>query len=336
MSTKAKIEKLTAAQEIRLKEWRAEWFAIGCATEPTDKSRAEAAIVAMYARVGKSAPHFIHVDSPATAWLAMVVLKKLGDQKTGASLGDSLGASLGDSRYRYFSGQQEAYWVAFYAFSRDVLGVEYARSKDLDLWVEVSKSCGWFWPFEGLCIVANRPEVVKWEPGRAPERLHCVDGPALRFRDGWAVHALRGVRVPGELIDDPAKLTASRIDAEANAEVRRVLVEQYGLAKYILDSGAVVVDEDVEFNGQPRRLLRKPASGGAPDLLMVECRNATPEPDGTRKTYFLHVEPTLRPMRRRADGTCEVFGEAQAPTCHNAVASTFGRRGECYGPVVQT
>jgi hypothetical protein len=235
-------------------------------------------------------------------------------------------------------GQEQSYWLAYYTFARDVLGVSFEaeKSHDLDLWCEVAKSCGWWWPFEGLCIAAGRPEQVSWEPGRMPERLHAENGPALRYRDGWSVYALRGVRVPGEIIEKPETLTPARIDTEANAEVRRVLIERYGLARYVVDSGAEVLHQDEESEGRPRRLLRKPARDAQPEILLLEVRNATPEPDGTRKTYFLHPAPGLRPMRRRGDGSVEVFGREQAMTCHNAVASTFGRYGGEYSPAIET
>ncbi len=50
---------------------------------------------------------------------------------------------------------------------------------------------------------------------------------------------------------------------------------------------------------------------------MVEVLNATPEPDGTRKTYFLRVPPTI--------------GTARA-----AVAWTFNLEPLEYRPVVET
>jgi hypothetical protein len=403
---------LTAEQEARLVLWRAEWFAIGSSTEPTDKPRAERAITAMYARIGKPAPRFIHVDSPATASLAIYDLTRLAKDKTlgsslgssiesslwsslgssfgsslrssiesslrsslesslrssiesslwtslwssiesslrssiesslwsslWSSLGSSLWSSLGSSLRSAYLGQESAYWVSFYAFCRDVVGVPYdaQKSLDLDLWSEVVKSCGWWWPFDGLCIVANRPESICWEPGRMPERLHCTTGPSVRYRDGWMVHSLRGVRVPGDVIDDLAKLTAERIDAEPNAEVRRVLIEHYGPERFVVDSGAEVVDQDIEQPGdRARRLLRKLGRDGHPDLLMLEVLNATPEPDGTRKRYYLKPHPELRQLRRGAGGQVEVFGEPQKLTCHNAVASTFGRRGENWAPVIET
>jgi hypothetical protein len=63
---------------------------------------------------------------------------------------------------------------------------------------------------------------------------------------------------------------------------------------------------------------------------MVKVRNSTPEPDGSVKDYFLRVHPQLRPM---IDGG---LGDPQPMTARNAVASTFGLRGEEYHPTVET
>lgn len=62
-------------------------------------------------------------------------------------------------------------------------------------------------------------------------------------------------------------------------------------------------------------------------FLLVEVQNSTPKPDGTRETYFIPVDTGLRPIQ----GTSRVsFGAPQAYTAKNAIASTFGLRGEEY------
>jgi hypothetical protein len=60
-------------------------------------------------------------------------------------------------------------------------------------------------------------------------------------------------------------------------------------------------------------------------------KNSTPEPDGSVKTYFLRVHPECRPLLRDNQ-----FGEPQQLTAHNAIASTFGLKGEEYSPSVET
>jgi hypothetical protein len=64
---------------------------------------------------------------------------------------------------------------------------------------------------------------------------------------------------------------------------------------------------------------------------MVEVVNRSPEPDGSFRRYFLRVNPRLRPIHD--DGS---FGEPQAYTARNAVASTFGLSGAEYAPAIET
>ena len=332
----AKIEKLTPEQTVRLGEWHAEWFAVGSSTEPADRPRAERAITGMYARINEPAPHFMWVDSPATGCLMIALLGELTKPESSleSSLGSSLESSLESSLWSSLEsslesslwsslesslyGQTSSYWVAFYAFCRDVVGVQYdpQKSADLDLWVDVAKSCDWWWPYKGLVIVSERPKAVHWESDREQPRLHCTDGPALLYRDGWPVYAIRGVRVKREHVEEP--LTAAIIQAESNVEVRRVLLEKYGTANYIRDIGAKLVHED-----RYGKLYHAPMPNDEP-LAMVHVLNSTPEPDGSRREYWIRVDP------RRT-------------TAHDAVASTFrhpvtGKRLTTseYNPVMET
>ena len=80
----------------------------------------------------------------------------------------------------------------------------------------------------------------------------------------------------------------------------------------------------------PRRLLWRDVADHDP-IVVCEVTNSTPEPDGTRKIYHLTVHHELRPL---LDG--DALGDAQKLTCHNAIASTFGLRGEDYQPAVET
>jgi hypothetical protein len=173
--------------------------------------------------------------------------------------------------------------------------------------------------------ISERPIALHLD---AQGRLHAEGGPAIAWADGLAVHAWHGTTVPAWVIEDPDRITADTIDAERNIEVRRVLLERYGAARYLQAGGATLVHE-----GATGRLWRKPLggepswhrwrasqrSGNGPDevLLMVEVRNSTPEPDGTHRTYFLRVPPGMR-------------------TAREAVAWTFGLTGPEYAPSVET
>ena len=69
-------------------------------------------------------------------------------------------------------------------------------------------------------------------------RLHHGDGPALSYPDGWGLHAWRGMPIPAAVAAELPNLTVERIRQEANAEVRRVMLEYFGFERYLHDSGA--------------------------------------------------------------------------------------------------
>ena len=171
-------------------------------------------------------------------------------------------------------------------------------------------------------MVSDRPEILLVDERNRP---HCDNGPFCRWRDGSALYAVHGVRVPAWVVEQPKKITCAKIDDESNVEIRRVMIDRYGTSKYLLDSGAQEIARD-EFGV----VYRKDIPDDEP-IIMVRVINSTPEPDGTKKIYFLRVDPQLRPLH--ADGT---RGDPQELTGRNAVASTFGLRGVEYSPSVET
>jgi len=96
------------------------------------------------------------------------------------------------------------------------------------------------------------------------------------------------VTIPERIILQPETIAAGEITAERNAEVRRVMLERYGQARYIRESGAQVVHRD-----DWGTLYRAELVDDEP-LVMVNVLNATPEPDGSYHDFFLRVPPTVR------------------------------------------
>jgi hypothetical protein len=165
---------------------------------------------------------------------------------------------------------------------------------------------------------------LHYEAGRDPRRLHRVDGPAVES-DVEPLYFLTGVLVPEGVVMRPEAITAGEIDEEPNVEVRRVMTERMGYERYILESGAALVQSD-----ECGALYRRDFDDDEP-LMVVHVINSTPEPDGERKKYMLRVHPELRPMLPGGG-----LGEPQEMTARNAVASTFGLRGVEYAPGVET
>jgi hypothetical protein len=182
----------------------------------------------------------------------------------------------------------------YLAASRDVFGHRLgpARARMIDARLAIARSAGPWWATQWVAVVSDRPLRLATD---AEGRLHSEDGPALAYRDGFAIHASHGVLVPSWVITDPDRITIHHIEEERNAEVRRTMVERFGAERLIRESGAELVDED-ETGRLWRRSLPSLQSWEEP-VVMVEVQNSTPEPDGSRRTYFLRVPPDMRKAR---------------------------------------
>ena len=85
-------------------------------------------------------------------------------------------------------GQQDASWIAYYD-TLHRLGLARYGPDDADHlgdWATLTRSCGWWWPGEDVCVVVDRPETVRTEP--VPDGCHGEvrlrpDG--VGYRDGW-------------------------------------------------------------------------------------------------------------------------------------------------------
>ena len=317
----AKINKLTPEQEALLPVWRDRWIKIGLCTEPADRARAEAALTAAYRQAKLKPPRFVWCGSPLSMALTRAITGKiLADKKimasVRASVRDSVWASVWASGY----GQHDANWLAFYDFFRH-LGLR-RETAALEPLMELAQAANWFLPHKGICWISERHSVVMQDE-RA--RLHCLTGPAVKYPDGFAIYAVHGVRVPGWVIDQPETITVKAIDGEANAEIRRVMVDRYGLARYIRDSGAQVIDHEEGVG----TLYRKDEAADSP-IMMVEVVNSTPEPDGSFKRYMLDVSGA---GERLID---DRRGHGGRQTARAAVAATFGLRASQYMPAIET
>jgi hypothetical protein len=204
-------------------------------------------------------------------------------------------------------GNQWSGWVAYISFFRYVakLSIDYSK------WEHYEKAAIHSGPrvmHREFCIVSDRPELLLVDEQNRP---HSLTGPFCRWRDGTALYAVHGVRVPGWIIERPERITIKRIVEEGNAEIRRVMIEKIGAEKFLREAGAKRVQAD-DFG----TLYRVEFEGDEP-LQMVEVENSSPELDGSFKKYMIRVPP-------------------QITTAHEAVAWTWGLTRKHYAPAVET
>jgi hypothetical protein len=87
-------------------------------------------------------------------------------------------------------GPDELASLGVYEYLREVVGWEDQTEPLRGLWA-IAKSASWLVPHQHVCWTAERPDTLLTD---ARGRLHCADGPALRYRDGWSVCAWKACR----------------------------------------------------------------------------------------------------------------------------------------------
>jgi hypothetical protein len=198
-------------------------------------------------------------------------------------------------------------WLAAFDYFGRACGV--GAVERLHGLMELTRSAGWWWwPARGAVVLSERPEELQLDE---QGRLHAVRGPALRYPDGWALWAWHGVRVPRVVIENPESLPAADVLAEADVEVRRIMIDRVGPERLIRDGGARRVAED-----ESGILWRLDLAEDEP-LVCVEVRDATLGRDAAFRRYVLRVPPDVR-------------------TARAAVAWTFGVETGEYRPAIET
>lgn len=167
------------------------------ATAPADRPGAESAIRGLYELVGASQPRLVWTDSPRADpdwdWSEFgppaprAIAAAHGEPEPGKFLLTLLAGGQAKKGGWFSRKRRREIW-----------------DRRLVLWEELVETCGGWWPFEKICFVCERPTDIRLgdgpRPGEEPLVLHCRTGPAIRYRDGFHLYALRGEVVPADAV----------------------------------------------------------------------------------------------------------------------------------------
>lgn len=208
-------------------------------------------------------------------------------------------AELSQIFQRYTSARNLRFAIAKQAIY-SVMGEDESKAPQIrtEAWKELYLSAHFAFLDRGIVTLSQPPTEVNRD---ANGRFHAEIGPAVRYSDGARLWAWHGVQVPKRLIQFPEKLDIWEIRQERNAEVRRVMMERYGLDRFLKDTQSTLMNK-----GKLGKLYRVEYDDRTWAQFVV-VTNSTPEKDGSFKEYVLQV----RPNEFRAD---------------DAVAWTFGFR----------
>lgn len=199
----------------RIRDW---W--IGIQTNRTDEEAAERAIETIWKDMGHEKPRIERAPSPMGAM-------ELAARLTG---------SQGIKDLPFYNSSWWQAWAGWYEGAK-AIGVEFNKEKyeKLRNWC---LHCTFVVPYDELCVYSDRPVSIKWDDSQ----LHCEDGPAILYSDGWSVWSIRGVRVNEQIVMRPETQTIQQINSEKNEEVRRIRIDRFGWMRYLEESESVVID----------------------------------------------------------------------------------------------
>ena len=135
-----------------------------------------------------------------------------------------------------------------------------------------------------------------------------------------AAVALNDVVVPPTAVFEPERITLRDVLAEREIPVRRILLELFGLERFLRESGAPVIDrveDEAALGGLAGAELYRQELAGDEPLVVVKVRNSTPETDGEFQVFHLRVPPGTR-------------------SCRQAIAWSFGLAEADYAPQVES
>lgn len=145
---------------------------------------------------------------------------------------EGLGVTRSEAAQTWFWGSFDAHWVWYYEFYRRI-GLELTPEEER--WLEAMKTVvansGWFWVFDKLAIVADRPTEIHLNEQGEP---HAFQGPALSWPDKWGIYAIDNVRMPKWVCETEAeRMPAKRVLAIKNAEQRHRAIKKCGIEPLI-------------------------------------------------------------------------------------------------------
>lgn len=163
---------------------------------------------------------------------------------------------------------------------------------------------GYVMPFSNICFVSEPASTLKINQAG---RLHCEDGPAVAYPNGFNIHVWDGVIFPGKWIKqkpEPREAFTWR-----NTEQRRIACEMVGWENIfkVMDAKVVNKDKDLEIG---ELISVKDWRNEHPEtFLRVRC--------GTGRNFVLPVPPNMK-------------------TAREANAWTWGLEASEYNPEVRT
>ena len=217
------------------------------------------------------------------------VRAQVGDQvwdQVRAQVGDQVGDFGKIVKNGFYNYGLSSLWCmlpAFASFFRDIckLNLPEKIKERININEALVSSIGWTWWHENVLVLSDRPKIINLDD---QGRLHCENGPAIEYRDGWALYYWHGAAIPQEWISGK-KPTAQEAISWPKIEQRRAACEIIGWANILSELDVTIIDTDDDPQVGVLLECSLPDAGNQ-RFLKVVC--------GTGRSFILPVHPNCK------------------------------------------
>ena len=162
----------------------------------------------------------------------------------------------------YQGGNMWAAWDCYLTACRDILGLRLPSHDAYAYWEQAAINGGFRWMHPKFCLVSDFPEILRVNSQNQP---HAEFGPSHRWRDGFSIWHLNGVRVEQWMAEShPDDLDARRVLQIENVDQRREVIRRMGSEQLVAQLDATVLDVETREVGGRYELLAIDMNHGEP------------------------------------------------------------------------
>ncbi|MBN8649005.1 MAG: hypothetical protein J0L55_13715 [Caulobacterales bacterium] len=224
--------------------------------------------------------------------------------------------SLPSHKFRNTYNYSGEYFRVFW--ENDFIWISYARALEMgfsetdclkiDAICEIARCCGASYLYKDLAVICDRPIRVNI----VNNRFHDDEEAAILFSDNSCVYLYNDINVPKFVITNPQEICSSKIFRERNLEVRRTMIERMGSMNFLAQCDAIIIHQDIDQLGNPRRLFKVNMDEG--DWYAIEVTDSSKTLDNAgnwvNRKYVLSINP-------------EHYDGRAGHECQAAIASTW-------------
>lgn len=164
--------------------------------------------------------------------------------------------------YNLKAGNMSAPWECHLTAYRDVLGLRLPVHEAYKHWEQAAINGGFRWMHHRFCLVSDFPEILSVNARNQP---HAEFGPSHRWRDGFSIWHLNGVKVEQWMAERrPDDIDAREVLKIENVDQRRELIRRMSLERVIGQLQPMVLDVERREVGGEYRLLAVEMKHGEP------------------------------------------------------------------------